>query len=277
MTTAIQPPTTTAAIHHQRTHQQLLKARDAFNNSQPQGVKTAIQKAIQIQESENQSRTYSGPDSATAVLDSSLHDPYPISLGSVQGGKHYSEYGLAPQKGSKTVFLFSDVCDASSQGAGDSVRAHVQTKRKRTARDTLHKKSNVKRSTVFEKDQHLPESFGKTKEKSKTKAKLTSSSANKLGSNSGHGVPCIQPCPSSQSIDFHDKEGKTELRLTSPGVDNQNSVKKEIQPGIIEIDPLEELGVPNDLSSWFEDDGLQDYDSIGLEIPMDDISELQIF
>ncbi|GAB2234829.1 hypothetical protein Droror1_Dr00004096 [Drosera rotundifolia] len=224
----------------------------------------------------------SGPDSATTVLNSSLRDPYLRSLGSVQRGKHYSEYGpsesgLAPQNGSKTDLLFSDVaCDVSSQGAGGSVRAHVQTKGKRTARDTLHKKSNVKRSTVFEKDQHLPESFGKTKEKSKTKAKLTSSTAKKLGSNSGHGVPCIQPCPSSQSIDFRDKEGKTELRLTPPGVDNQNSVKKEIQPGIIEIDPLE-LGVPNDLSSWFEDDGLQDYDSIGLEIPMDDISELQFF
>lgn len=51
-----------------------------------------------------------------------------------------------------------------------------------------------------------------------------------------------------------------------------------------ELDPIEELSVANefgghqDLSSWlnFDEDGLQDHDSMGLEIPMDDLSELSM-
>ena len=39
-----------------------------------------------------------------------------------------------------------------------------------------------------------------------------------------------------------------------------------------------ELGGPQDLSSWlnFDEDGLQDHDSIGLDIPMDDLSDLNM-
>ncbi|KAK6144631.1 hypothetical protein DH2020_021451 [Rehmannia glutinosa] len=52
-----------------------------------------------------------------------------------------------------------------------------------------------------------------------------------------------------------------------------------------EIDGIEELGVdseigePQDLNSWFnfDVDGLQDHDSVGLEIPMDDLAELNMF
>ncbi|XP_054812213.1 uncharacterized protein LOC129313280 isoform X2 [Prosopis cineraria] len=52
-----------------------------------------------------------------------------------------------------------------------------------------------------------------------------------------------------------------------------------------ELDPMEELGVSGDLgghqdlSSWFnfdEDDGLLEDDTVGLEIPMDDLSELNM-
>ncbi|KAG8390776.1 hypothetical protein BUALT_Bualt01G0118600 [Buddleja alternifolia] len=52
-----------------------------------------------------------------------------------------------------------------------------------------------------------------------------------------------------------------------------------------DIDGIEELGVdseiepPQDLNSWFnfEVDGVQDHDSVGLEIPMDDLAELNMF
>ncbi|XP_039032875.1 uncharacterized protein LOC120168117 isoform X2 [Hibiscus syriacus] len=70
---------------------------------------------------------------------------------------------------------------------------------------------------------------------------------------------------------------------------HQNSTKKAEEPmdfgnlQLNELDRMEELGVPNelggpqDLSSWlnFDEDGLQDHDSIGLEIPMDDLSDLK--
>lgn len=38
-----------------------------------------------------------------------------------------------------------------------------------------------------------------------------------------------------------------------------------------------EIGEPQDLNSWFDMDGLQDHDSIGLDIPMDDLAELNMF
>ncbi|KAI4322414.1 hypothetical protein L6164_022112 [Bauhinia variegata] len=64
-----------------------------------------------------------------------------------------------------------------------------------------------------------------------------------------------------------------------------SSVKESTDIGnsqLNELDPIEELGVSGefgehqDLSSWlnFDEDGLQDHDCIGLEIPMDDLSEL---
>ncbi|XP_038999100.1 uncharacterized protein LOC120124505 [Hibiscus syriacus] len=70
---------------------------------------------------------------------------------------------------------------------------------------------------------------------------------------------------------------------------HQNSTKEADDPmdfanlQLNELDTMEELGVPNeidgpqDLSSWlnFDEDGLQDHDSIGLEIPMDDLSGLK--
>nr|XP_027191577.1 uncharacterized protein LOC113787160 [Cicer arietinum] len=39
-----------------------------------------------------------------------------------------------------------------------------------------------------------------------------------------------------------------------------------------------ELGGPQDLGSWlnFDDEGLQDHDCVGLEIPMDDLSDLNM-
>ncbi|KAK8279517.1 hypothetical protein V6Z12_D09G116700 [Gossypium hirsutum] len=77
-------------------------------------------------------------------------------------------------------------------------------------------------------------------------------------------------------------------RASSPGKNHGSSTKEVEEPmdfgnlQLNELDTMEELGVPNelgppDLSSWlnFDEDGLQDHDSIGLEIPMDDLSDLK--
>lgn len=46
----------------------------------------------------------------------------------------------------------------------------------------------------------------------------------------------------------------------------------------IELGVGNELGGPQDLDSWLniDEDGLQDHDAVGLEIPMDDLSELNM-
>jgi len=76
-----------------------------------------------------------------------------------------------------------------------------------------------------------------------------------------------------------------------PGNIPKKSSKESEEPNhfanlpLPELDSMEALGVsndiggPQDLSSWlnFDEDGLQDHDSIGLEIPMDDLTELHMF
>ena len=77
--------------------------------------------------------------------------------------------------------------------------------------------------------------------------------------------------------------------LISPGsvLDSSKDGKDCLDLGSLplpELDSIEELNVANefgghqDLSSWlnFDEDGLQDHDSMGLEIPMDDLSELSM-
>lgn len=64
------------------------------------------------------------------------------------------------------------------------------------------------------------------------------------------------------------------------GVNSSSEIKDQmdITRQLHELDPIEELGVngQQDISSFFDVDGLQDHYSVGLEIPMDDLSELNM-
>ncbi|KAL1155242.1 hypothetical protein V6Z11_A08G010900 [Gossypium hirsutum] len=99
---------------------------------------------------------------------------------------------------------------------------------------------------------------------------------------SGHGFNGRLSDPLLPPLANSNKMTEREARSLSPTPSN-------IRPDdfanlqLNDLDPMEELGVsndiggPQDLSSWlnFDEDGLQDHDSIGLEIPMDDLSELK--
>ncbi|GAB2274611.1 hypothetical protein Dimus_009380 [Dionaea muscipula] len=221
----------------------------------------------------------SGVDSTVTALGSSHHDPGTRSLGSVRAGKHFPAYGPPehglPQKGKKKDLLLNDVdCDASSQRVAGCVRALARAKGKRSERDVLHKRDMMKSSTIFESNQLVLGTFGsghRMQEKYMTTENLISPPVSKCGSKSDDAVPCIRPCPSIQPKSFGTKESGTGLELTSPEVVIQHPLKEAEKPHRVEIDPLEDLGVLTDIGSWFEDDRLQDCDSIGLEVPKDDI------
>lgn len=81
---------------------------------------------------------------------------------------------------------------------------------------------------------------------------------------------------------------KKDVRFMSSGDNPQpssNEIKEPLEFADMPLDNLDELGVdseiggPQDLNSWlnFDIDGLQDHDSIGLEIPMDDLTGLDMF
>ncbi|KAF7823236.1 uncharacterized protein G2W53_021380 [Senna tora] len=89
---------------------------------------------------------------------------------------------------------------------------------------------------------------------------------------------------SNQSVDNAANNGRdgTLCRSLDTSIVNDSSEFGNLP--LPELDSIEELGISSglggnqDLSSWlnFDEDGLQDHDSIGLEIPMDDLSELSM-
>lgn len=80
-----------------------------------------------------------------------------------------------------------------------------------------------------------------------------------------------------------------EVGLVSPGNNPQGSPKEEEEEPIdfsnlqfhdldLELSVSNDLGGHQDLGSWLniDEDGLQDHDYMGLEIPMDDLSDLNM-
>ncbi|XP_059665904.1 uncharacterized protein LOC132311813 isoform X2 [Cornus florida] len=134
----------------------------------------------------------------------------------------------------------------------------------------------------------------KTKTKTKQKTAQLSISGSEHVSKFSETTQPVYPSAAGVSSDepvMNCSNKKREVGLMSPGKNPNDSVKKAKEQmdftnlHLHELDSLEELGVgadlggPQDLISWlnFDDDGLQDHESAGLEIPLDDISELNMF
>ncbi|KAL6328436.1 hypothetical protein AAG906_038311 [Vitis piasezkii] len=115
----------------------------------------------------------------------------------------------------------------------------------------------------------------KTKPKQKT-AQISTSGNGFVGRNTEATPPLYPSFSGSDELITNDSNKKE--KSGSQGTHGLSSLQ------IHELDSIEELGVgsdlggPQDLSSWlnFDEDGLQDHDSMGLEIPMDDLSDLNM-
>lgn len=131
----------------------------------------------------------------------------------------------------------------------------------------------------------------KTKTKPKQKTAQISTSGNGYVGRVTEATPPLYPSTSgSDELITNESNKKREVGLMSPGNVPQDSFKEIKEPmdfpslQIHELDSIDALGVgsdlggPQDLSSWlnFDEDGLQDHDSMGLEIPMDDLSDLNM-
>ncbi|KAL7198351.1 hypothetical protein ACSBR2_020784 [Camellia fascicularis] len=118
---------------------------------------------------------------------------------------------------------------------------------------------------------------------------------------SGFGYPSLGSFRSEQKSRAKPKQQTNHLSTSGNGLqasfmglpaavnvprDSSKEAEKTIDFANLQLNELDsiELRVPNelaghqDLSSWlnFDEDGLQDHDSMGLEIPMDDLSELNM-
>lgn len=98
----------------------------------------------------------------------------------------------------------------------------------------------------------------------------------------------VQPSANVSSELVANNSNRKREGLISPGnILDSSKECKDMDLGSLplsELDSIEDLSVANefeghqDLSSWlnFDEEGLQDHDSMGLEIPMDDLSELNM-
>ncbi|XVF46908.1 hypothetical protein PTKIN_Ptkin03bG0066000 [Pterospermum kingtungense] len=197
------------------------------------------------------------------------------ALPAVHSSEHaVSKYGSMLNKGRKREVLIDDVVgSASSRVTATLDGAAIGGLRgKRSERDRSQIPGAGRTS--------LDGSKGDRKTKAKPKQKINQLSTSGNGFNGRLTEPFLTNRGSSQPSSNPSK--MTTEREASPSKIHQNSSKEADEPiDFAELDTMEELGVsndPQDLSSWltFDEDGLQDHDSIiGLDIPMDDLSDLK--
>ncbi|KAJ7947986.1 Spectrin beta chain, brain 3 [Quillaja saponaria] len=191
--------------------------------------------------------------------------------------------GSIINKNKRREMLIDDVVGSSSRAStlGSDVLGGVNGKRSERDRDQSRdptKSSPVARAGRFPLDGSQNEHKTKAKPKQKN---------NQIG-HQDRFVEALEPACTSihgSSKSASNKMGKEARPLPHSKRQDISKVEEPAEFGnslLHESDPMENLGVSNelggqqDLSSWlnFDEDGLQDHDSIGLEIPMDDLSEL---
>ncbi|KAF8397896.1 hypothetical protein HHK36_016821 [Tetracentron sinense] len=194
-------------------------------------------------------------------------------------------------RGKKREVLLDDVVGSAASRATSALGNSFLggAKGKRSERDMLT------RNPVAKAGRPSLGSFrGERKTKSKPKqktAQLSTSGNGLLGRITETTHPVYPPVRGSRdSLTNCNNKASGEVGSLSPGNIPQDSSKETKESidftslRLHELDSIEELGVssdlggPQDLSSWlnFDEDGLQDHDSMGLEIPMDDLSELNM-
>ncbi|TYI67319.1 hypothetical protein E1A91_D08G009500v1 [Gossypium mustelinum] len=197
----------------------------------------------------------------------------PDALLAVHSTEHaVSKYGSTLNKGRKREVLIDDVVGSASSRVTPALDGTAGGLRgNRSERDSRNTSSVSGAGRT---------SLDGAKGDRRTKAKPKQKSG--YGFNGRLSDPLLPPLANSN------KMTEREARSLSPTPSNVRP-KESDEPDdfanlqLNDLDPMEELGVsndiggPQDLSSWlnFDEDGLQDHDSIGLEIPMDDLSELK--
>lgn len=176
-----------------------------------------------------------------------------------------------------------DVVGSASSRVTSALDSSVlDVKGKRSERDRDQKGDNIRNNFLSGGGCSSMDSIQterKTKAKSKHKNTLLSPSGSGFH---GRNIEAAEPTQESSlsTVNPSQEKGKSViLRDSVKGEDDFANLKMN------ELDPMEELGVSShdldehqDFGSWlnFDEDGLQDHDSIGLEIPMDDLSDLNM-
>ncbi|XP_039031195.1 uncharacterized protein LOC120165825 isoform X2 [Hibiscus syriacus] len=187
-----------------------------------------------------------------------------------------SKYGSMLNKGRRKEVLIDDVVGSTSRvmpaldGSTRGLRGNKSEREREQSRDNLRNTSSISGAGRASLD------GAKGDRRTKSKPKQKDSSGN--GFHGRLSDPSLPPLASTSKMV---ERGASNVRPDSSKEADEPVDFANLQ--LTELDPMEELGVsneiggPQDLSSWlnFDEVGLQDHDSIGLEIPMDDLSGLK--
>ncbi|XP_068329024.1 uncharacterized protein [Pyrus communis] len=184
-------------------------------------------------------------------------------------------------RGKKKEVLLDDVGSPSLKAASNLGPVLGRAKGKRSERE--RDKDTSARNSVTKADrQSLGNSKGERKTKTKPKQKTAQLST------SGNGLISNAPSAGFVEVVGNNNNSKREIE---PACYNDipqgpTETKKQMDFANLHLNDLDsiELGVANDLggnqdlSTWFnfDEDGLQDHDAEGLDIPMDDLSDLNM-
>ncbi|XP_042511995.1 uncharacterized protein LOC122087076 isoform X2 [Macadamia integrifolia] len=196
-------------------------------------------------------------------------------------------------RGKKREVLLDDVVGSATSrvtsALGNALLGGAKGKRSERERDL--NKDTLSRNSAAKGGRPLGNFRGVRKNKTKPKQKTAqlSTSGNGLLGRLAETTHPVYPSGggSSETVTRGSVKASGEMGLVSPGNTQSKETGEPVDfPNLPlhELDPIEGLGVSNDLggnqdlSSWlnFDEDGLQDHDSMGLEIPMDDLSDLNM-
>ncbi|XP_030488998.2 uncharacterized protein LOC115705726 isoform X1 [Cannabis sativa] len=197
--------------------------------------------------------------------------------------KDFAKTGAIVNRGKKKEVLLDDVGGIPSlkvkSNFGNNLLGGVKGKRSERERD---KDTSARNSVPKAGRLSLGNSERKTKTKPKQKTAQLSTSGNGLIS-SMHPSAAFGEIPgnggnrkSETGLMQHGNSADEQLIEKRDPVDFMNLQLHELDP--IELGVVNELGGHQDLSTWLniEEDGLQEHDAMGLDIPMDDLSELNM-
>lgn len=211
-----------------------------------------------------------GPDQLDLQNDKSDRGPFDAYEAlSHQSDHAFAKNGPILNRGKKKEVLLDDVGGSSALRSTAALGSSLMggAKGKRSERDSGAKAGRPSISNLR----------GERKTKSKPKQKAAQLSTHP-----------VQPSANVSSDLVVSNSNRKREGLISPGhiLDSSKESKDVMDLSSLplsELDSIEDLSVANefghqDLSSWlnFDEEGLQDHDSMGLEIPMDDLSDLNM-
>nr|GMC92707.1 uncharacterized protein LOC109148070 [Ipomoea batatas] len=204
-----------------------------------------------------------------------------------QSDQAFARNGPLSNRGKKKEVLLDDVGGAAFRATstlGGALFGGAKGKRSERDRD---RDTSVRNANAKAGRSSLGNSKGDRKTKTKPKQKTAQLSTSGNGSyNKFLETTNTMHASVSGSGESVNTNGNMKKESNMPS--NSREVKESGNAANLplnDIDPIGELGVepdlgaPQDFNSWFnfDVDGLADHDSIGLEIPMDDLSELNMF